>query len=117
MPKFLQKRWHGYHTVWAFALVLLLVIFLSFYNTILGLVGLSLAVAGGYAMLKTEMKFRRELVDYIGDLSFRIQRVEGEAVSVSPFGIVLYSEDKTVEWHNQFVVNMFPQSSRWSAHP
>ena len=39
MPKFLQKRWHGYHTVWAFALVLLLVIFLSFYNTILGLVG------------------------------------------------------------------------------
>ncbi|MBU5349569.1 DHH family phosphoesterase [Paenibacillus lautus] len=111
MPKFLQKRWHGYHTVWAFALVLLLVIFLSFYNTILGLVGLLLAVAGGYAMLKTEMKFRRELVDYIGDLSFRIQRVEGEAVSVLPFGIVLYSEDKTVEWHNQFVVNMFPQQS------
>ena len=34
-------------------------------------------------MLKTEMKFRRELVDYIGDLSFRIQRVEGEAVSVA----------------------------------
>lgn len=111
MPKFLQKRWHGYHTVWAFALVLLLVIFLSFYNTILGLVGLLLAVVGGYAMLKTEMKFRRELVDYIGDLSFRIQRVEGEAVSVLPFGIVLYSEDKTVEWHNQFVVNMFPQQS------
>lgn len=111
MPKFLQKRWHGYHTVWAFALVLLLVIFLSFYNTILGLVGLLLAVVGGYAMLKTEMKFRRDLVDYIGDLSFRIQRVEGEAVSVLPFGIVLYSEDKTVEWHNQFVVNMFPQQS------
>ncbi|MGE7825620.1 DHH family phosphoesterase [Paenibacillus sp. NPDC093718] len=111
MPKFLQKRWHGYHTVWAFALVLLLVIFLSFYNTILGLVGLLLAVVGGYAMLKTEMKFRRELVDYIGDLSFRIQRVEGEAVSVLPFGIVLYSEDKTVEWHNQFVINMFPQQS------
>ncbi|MDT1800475.1 hypothetical protein QK887_25755, partial [Salmonella enterica subsp. enterica serovar Oslo] len=76
---------------------------------ILGLVGLLLAVVGGYAMLKAEMKFRRELVDYIGDLSFRIQRVEGEAVSVLPFGIVLYSEDKTVEWHNRFVVNMFPQ--------
>ncbi|GIO93517.1 DHH family phosphoesterase [Paenibacillus lactis] len=111
MPKFLQKRWHGYHTVWAFALVLLLVIFLSFYNTILGLVGLLLAVIGGYAMLKAEMKFRRELVEYIGDLSFRIRRVEGEAVSVLPFGIVLYSEDKTVEWHNQFVVNMFPHQT------
>ncbi|KOP65804.1 hypothetical protein AMS62_11505 [Bacillus sp. FJAT-18019] len=111
MPKFLQKRWHGYHTVWAFALVLLLVIFLSYYNTILGLVGLLLAVVGGYAMLRAEMKFRRDLVDYIGDLSFRIQRVEGEAVSVLPFGIVLYSEDKTVEWHNRFVVNMFPHQS------
>lgn len=111
MPKFLQKRWHGYHTVWAFALVLLLVIFLSYYNTTLGLVGLVLAVVGGYAMLRAEMKFRRDLVDYIGDLSFRIQRVEGEAVSVLPFGIVLYSEDKTVEWHNRFVVNMFPHQS------
>ncbi|PAK50703.1 DHH family phosphoesterase [Paenibacillus sp. 7541] len=108
MPKFLQKRWHGYHTVWAFALVLLLVILLSYYNTILGIIALLLAVVGGYTMLKAEMKFRRELVDYIGDLSFRIQRVEGEAISALPIGIVLYSEDKTVEWHNQFVLNMFP---------
>lgn len=111
MPKFLQKRWHGYHTVWAFALVLLLVIFVSLYNTWLGLVGLLLALLSGYAMLKAEMKFRSDLVEYIGDLSFRIRRVEGEAVSVLPFGIVLYSEDKTVEWHNQFVVNMFPHQT------
>ncbi|MBO2944504.1 DHH family phosphoesterase [Paenibacillus sp. F411] len=108
MPKFLQKRWHGYYTVWAFALVLLLVIFISAYNTWLGLIGLFLSLASGYGMLKAEMKARRDLVEYIGDLSFRIRRVEGEAVSSLPFGIILYSEDKTVEWSNQFVGGMFP---------
>ncbi|WP_422658952.1 DHH family phosphoesterase [Paenibacillus sp. EC2-1] len=111
MPKFLQKRWHGYHTVWAFALVLLLVICLSIYNTWLGIIGLLLAVLSGYAMLKAEMKFRSDLLEYIGGLSFRIRRVEEEAVSVLPFGIVLYSEDKTVEWHNQFMVDMFPSQT------
>ncbi|WP_106769610.1 DHH family phosphoesterase [Paenibacillus faecalis] len=111
MPKFLQKRWHGYHTVWAFALVLLLVAFLSFYNTWAGVIGLLLAIISGYLMLRAELKFRSDLVEYIGDLSFRIRRVEGEAVSMLPFGIILYSEDKTVEWHNQFVVNMFPHQT------
>ncbi|NMO94212.1 DHH family phosphoesterase [Paenibacillus lemnae] len=108
MPKFLQKRWHGYYTVWAFTLLLLLVIFVSVYNTWLGLIGLFLALASGYGMLKAEMKARHDLVEYIGELSFRIRRVEGEAVSSLPFGIILYSEDKTVEWSNQFVAGMFP---------
>ncbi|WP_054958319.1 DHH family phosphoesterase [Paenibacillus dakarensis] len=111
MPKFLQKRWHGYHTVWAFALVLLLVIGISIYNTWLGILGVLLAIASGYVMLRAEMKFRSDLVEYIGGLSFRIHRVEGEAVSVLPFGIVLYSEDKTVEWHNKFIVDMFPEQT------
>ncbi|GAB6990976.1 DHH family phosphoesterase [Paenibacillus pini] len=111
MPKFLQKRWHGYYTVWAFMLLLLLVIIVTKYNWALGIICLCLVVALSYFMLKTEMKFRTNLLEYINGLSFRIKRVEGEAINVLPFGIILYSEDRTVEWHNRFTSTMFGQKS------
>lgn len=111
MPKFLKKRWHGYYTVWAFILLLLLVMFVTIYNWTLGLISLILASVLGIVMIKAEMAFRRELNDYINGLTIRIKRMEGEAVSMLPFGIVLYSEDRTVEWHNRFVAEMFHEKT------
>ncbi len=111
MPKFLQKRWHGYHSVWAFMLLLLLVIFVSWYNWPLGILCLCIVGVLSYLMLKTEMTFRKDLLEYINGLSFRIKRVEGEAVSMLPFGILLYSEDRTIEWNNRYVGVMFGRKS------
>ncbi|MEC0093747.1 DHH family phosphoesterase [Paenibacillus macquariensis] len=111
MPKFLQKRWHGYHSVWAFMLLLLLVIFVSWYNWPLGIISLCIVGVLSYLMLKTEMAFRKDLLEYINGLSFRIKRVEGEAVSMLPFGILLYSEDRTIEWNNRYVSVMFGRKS------
>ncbi|OAB47473.1 DHH family phosphoesterase [Paenibacillus antarcticus] len=111
MPKFLQKRWHGYHSVWAFMLLLLLVIFVSWYNWPLGIISLCIVGVLSYLMLKTEMAFRKDLLEYINGLSFRIKRVEGEAVSMLPFGILLYSEDRTIEWSNRYVSVMFGRKS------
>lgn len=111
MPKLLQKRWYGYQTVWVFMLELLLVIFVSYYNWILGLVSLCLVGGLAYVMLQAERRFRKELVKYVTDLTYRIKRVEGEAVSRLPFGLLLYGEDRTVEWHNRFVLGMFGRGS------
>ncbi|GGG08809.1 DHH family phosphoesterase [Paenibacillus aceti] len=111
MPNLLQKRWYGYQTVWVFMLELLLVIFISYYNWILGLVSLCLVGALAYTMLQAERRFRKELVKYVTDLTYRIKRVEGEAVSRLPFGLLLYGEDRTVEWHNRFVNGMFGRDS------
>ncbi|GIP22352.1 DHH family phosphoesterase [Paenibacillus sp. J22TS3] len=111
MPNLLQKRWYGYQTVWAFMLMLLLVIFVSYYNWILGLVGLCLVCALAYIMLQAERRFRKDMIQYITELTFRIKRVEGEAISRLPFGVLLYAEDKTVEWHNRFVKGMFGRGS------
>ncbi|WP_223070118.1 DHH family phosphoesterase [Paenibacillus caui] len=107
MPKLLQKRWHGYQTVWAFMLQLLLVIFISIYNWVLGLVGLCLVCGLSYTMLQSERRFRKELMRYVTDLTYRVKRVEGEAISRLPFGIILYSEDRTIEWHNRFISGVF----------
>lgn len=92
-------------------LQLLLVIFVSYYNWILGLVSLCLVGVLTYNMLQAERRFRKELVRYVTDLTYRIKRVEGEVVSSLPFGIMLYSEERTVEWHNQFVDRMYGRDS------
>ncbi|MBU5673694.1 DHH family phosphoesterase [Paenibacillus brevis] len=107
MPSLLQKRWHGYQTVWMFLLQLLLVIFVSFYNWILGLVALCLVGVLAYFMLQAERRFRKELVKYVTDLTYRIKRVEGEAIGRLPFGILLFSDDRVVEWHNHYVAGVF----------
>ncbi|ULO07586.1 DHH family phosphoesterase [Paenibacillus sp. 19GGS1-52] len=111
MPKFLQRRWHGYHTVWAFMLLLVLIIIVSTYNWALGVASLFLAGTLCFSMLKAEISFRRNLVEYINGLSFRIKRVEGEAVSMLPLGIILYSEDRTVEWNNRNAGEIFARKS------
>lgn len=111
MPKFLLKRWHGYQTIWAFALLLLLDAFLVAYNWPLGLVCLVLVAILGFVMVKAELNFRRELNEYIKGLNLRIKRVEGEVVSNLPLGIVLYSEDRSVEWNNRFVSRMFGEKT------
>ncbi|MEG6589445.1 DHH family phosphoesterase [Paenibacillus barengoltzii] len=111
MPNVLQKRWYGYQTVWMFMLQLLLVIFVSYFNWILGLVSLCLVSVLTFSMLRAERQFRQELIRYVTDLNYRIKRVEGEAVSKLPFGLILYSEERTVEWHNQFVAGMYDKDS------
>lgn len=111
MPNVLQKRWYGYQTVWMFMLQLLLVIFVSYFHWILGLVSLCLVGVLTYSMLRAERQFRQELVRYVTDLSYRVKRVEGEAVSKLPFGLILYSEERAVEWHNQFVAGMYDKDS------
>lgn len=111
MPKFLQKRWHGYHSVWAFMLLLLLVIFVSWYNWPLGILCLCIVSVLSYLTLKTEMAFRKDLLEYINGLSFRIKRVEGEAMSMLPFGIILYSDERTIEWNNHYVSELCRRKS------
>ncbi|MFD1138997.1 DHH family phosphoesterase [Paenibacillus urinalis] len=111
MPKFLLKRWHGYQTVWAFALLLILDAFLVAYNWPLGLVCFVLIAVLGFIMVKKEFVFRRELVDYMGSLNLRIKRVEGEVSASIPLGIVLYSEDRSIEWHNPYVSRMFEEKT------
>ncbi|WP_150272658.1 DHH family phosphoesterase [Paenibacillus tepidiphilus] len=111
MPKFLLRRWHGYHTVWAFMLLLVLIIVVSIYNPVLGVASLFVTGTMCFSMLKAEISFRRNLVEYINGLSFRIKRVEGEAVSMLPLGIMLYGEDRTVEWHNRNAGEIFARKT------
>ncbi|MBP1906286.1 c-di-AMP phosphodiesterase-like protein [Paenibacillus turicensis] len=111
MSNLLQKRWHGYHSVWVFLLQLLLVIVVSYYNWIIGLVLLCLVLILNYGLIQAERRFNKELTMYVTNLTYRVKRVEGEALQHLPFGIVLYSPEHTVEWHNHFVCAMYDKET------
>ncbi len=107
MPNFLLKRWYGYRTVWAFLLLLVLTAFVTAYNWPLGLLSLCLVFAVVLFMLQAELKFRRELAEYTSTLSYRVGSIEGEVTNRLPFGLLLYDSDRTIEWHNRQVSQLF----------
>ncbi|NBC70800.1 DHH family phosphoesterase [Paenibacillus sacheonensis] len=111
MPKFLIKRWHGMHHLWALVLMLLMAITLATYEWKLGVIGLVLAGAIGVYSVMAERAFRRDLKMYLGTLSYRVKKAGREVISDLPFGIILYNEDKTIEWHNVFITNMMERDS------
>ncbi|WP_019537191.1 DHH family phosphoesterase [Paenibacillus ginsengihumi] len=111
MPKFLLKRWHGMHNVWTFALLLALIIILFWYQWAVGLIALLLAGVLGYFTLAAEQAFRKDLNEYVSTLSHRVKRASSEVIHELPLGIVLYNEEKVVEWHNPFVGKILDRDS------
>lgn len=111
MPKFLVQRWHGMHNVWALALIFLLTAALTWFYWPLGIVALVAGGAVGGFSLLAERAFRKEWNDYVLTLSSRIRGVGTEVVGGLPFGIILYNEDREVEWHNGFISSIMERTS------
>ena len=111
MPKFLLQRWHGMHAVWALVLIFLLTVTLAWYQWMLGLAGLLLGGAVGVYSMIAERAFRKEFNDYVLTLSHRIKNVGNDVIGHLPFGIILYNEDKEVQWHNAFIGTIAGRSS------
>lgn len=111
MPKFLLKRWHGMHIVWIFALLIALTFIFFLYQWVIALLALILCCVLGYYTLKAEQAFRKDLNHYVATLSHRVKRAGSEVIHGLPFGIVLYNEEKIIEWHNPFVAQMLGKDS------
>jgi len=111
MPKFFLKRWHGLHMHLGFAFVLLLAIVLAAYEWFLGLVAFIGAAALFWLGVRSERAFRREFRDYVLTLTHRIKKSSRDVVQELPIGIVLYNEQKEIEWHNPFAALMTGRDS------
>lgn len=111
MPKLWFQRWYVKHTIWALVIVLGLTVILAFYNwkvALLGILGLLVLI---FITMAMERSFRNELERYLGTLGYRVKRAGDEAVAELPYGIVLYSDQMIIEWHNRYVSDMLEQDS------
>ncbi|WP_068776505.1 DHH family phosphoesterase [Paenibacillus sp. FJAT-26967] len=111
MPKFLSKRWHGQHMVWTFALLGALTIVLFLYEWVLGIAALLASGSILYFSWKAESAFRHDLNAYLGTITHRVKKAAGDVISELPIGMVLYNEDKEIEWHNPFVAKLAEKES------
>ncbi|WP_141336458.1 DHH family phosphoesterase [Paenibacillus sp. tmac-D7] len=106
MPKFLLKRWHGMHVYWLFALLLVLILTISCFVWQLGVVALVVCGVLAYYTFQAERAFRQDLTHYVSTLSHRVKKAGSDVIHELPVGILLYNEEKTIEWHNPFVARM-----------
>ncbi|WJH36206.1 DHH family phosphoesterase [Paenibacillus sp. CC-CFT747] len=111
MPKFLLKRWHGLHIVWTFVLIIGLIAALAAYHWVPAFVGLVLTGALAYFMLQAEKAFRKDLNEYIGTLSHRVKKAGSKVMQEMPIGILVYSENKVIEWHNPYLAEILGRES------
>lgn len=111
MPKFLVTRWHGMHQVWSFVLMILMTLALSWYEWLLGLLGLLLTGGVLVYTILAERAFRKDLKTYLTTLSFRVKKAGDDVISELPFGIIIYNEDRTVEWHNPYIAQILDKES------
>lgn len=111
MPKFLITRWHGMHQIWAFILMALMTVALAWFEWLLGLLALLLTGAVGAYTVLAERAFRKDLKSYLGTLSYRVKKAGNDVVSELPFGIILYNEERTVEWHNPYIADILERES------
>ncbi|WP_424767770.1 DHH family phosphoesterase [Paenibacillus sp. sgz302251] len=111
MPKFLVTRWHGMHQIWAFLVMALMTVALAWFVWWLGLLALLLTTGVLVYTIMAERAFRKDLKAYLGTLSYRVKKAGNDVISELPFGIILYNEDRTVEWHNPYVAGMLERES------
>lgn len=116
MYKFLLNRWHGLHILWGFILLLVLTITLFIYEWILGVSALLLSAVLIYYTWLAEKQFRRDLNNYITTLSHRVKKAGNEVIQEMPIGIILYNDDKKVEWHNAYLGTIVQQEDVLGQH-
>ncbi|MDC3415052.1 DHH family phosphoesterase [Terrihalobacillus insolitus] len=103
MPEFFKKPTMSNHLWIIYAISIVLLGFIWYYQWILGLLMTLFLGASFYYSIKTEQQLISETERYITTLSHRVKKVGEEALLEMPIGIVLFSEEYVIEWANPYM--------------
>lgn len=104
MPAFTDKPVQmGKHIIGIYSLSFLLIVFLFYYNWVIGVIMAVLYAISLYYSIWREKKLVDQTEAYISTLSYRVKKVGEEALLEMPVGIVLYGEDYDIEWANTYM--------------
>ncbi|QQE74436.1 DHH family phosphoesterase [Brevibacillus composti] len=106
MPKFLLKRWYGLHMVLALTFSLLLLGILTLHHWMYGAIGVICLIGLVIYVLQAEKGFQRDLRLYLATVTHRVKKAGEGVIQEMPIGILLYNEEKVIEWVNPFMTNM-----------
>ncbi len=103
MPQFITKPKMGSHLIGIYLLSFILLTFIFYYHWITGIIMSVLFAISLYYSIHKEKQLVDRTEEYISTLSYRVKKVGSEALLEMPIGIVLYSEDFTIEWANPYM--------------
>mgnify|MGYP001070990737 CR=1 FL=1 len=106
MPKFLLKRWYGIHMILTLVFSFLLLGILSLQHWLYGAIGAVFLIALVGFAYRAEKGFQRDLRIYLTNVSYRVKKAGDGVISELPIGILLYNEEKAIEWVNPFMTEM-----------
>ncbi|TGB01240.1 DHH family phosphoesterase [Halobacillus salinus] len=103
MPNFFKKPTMSGHLWIIYLISLVLLGFIWYYQWMLGLMMTLFLAASIFYSVRTEQHMINETEEYISTLSYRVKKVGEEALLEMPIGIVLYSDEYTIEWANPYM--------------
>jgi c-di-AMP phosphodiesterase-like protein len=99
------------HHLWTFIWMIALTMVLFTYQWWIGTLSLFVCGALIYYTLMAEKAFRKDLNRYIATITHRVRKTGTDVIHELPIGMVLYNEEKQVEWNNPFIAAMFDKDS------
>jgi len=106
MPKFLLKRWYGLHMVLALSFSLLLLVILTLHHWMYGAIGIVCLIGLILYAIQAEKGFQRDLRLYLATITHRVKKAGEAVIQEMPIGILLYNEEKVIEWVNPYMTDM-----------
>lgn len=106
MPEFLLKKLHGYHIIALFAVAVIFIGILMIYQWVIGILGLFSIAILLFITIQAKRTFKKEVEQYISTLSYRVNKAGEEAVTKLPIGVLLYNEEKLIQWANPMVMSI-----------
>lgn len=86
-----------------------------FYEWFIGIALTAVLIIIIILSLRAEDRLRRRTEQYVSTLSYRVKKVGEEALLEMPVGIILYSEDREIEWANPYLNDFIDRSIHyWS---
>ena len=109
MPELFSKRRYGLAVIALLLFSVLLLGALTYYQWRLGLAGLILLVLLFLYVFRTQSVFEQDIENYIQTLTHRVNKAGEEAVTKLPIGILLYNEEKEIQWANPYMRQFLPE--------
>ncbi|WP_156289918.1 DHH family phosphoesterase [Oceanobacillus salinisoli] len=103
MPDIQKKPTLSRHLWVIYSLSIILLLFIWYYEWVLGIIMTALLAASLYYSIRTEKTIIDETEAYISTISHRIKKVGEEALLEMPFGIILFNDDFEIEWSNPYI--------------
>src|SRR5699024_7119174 len=69
----------------------------------IGLIGANLLTLSFYYMYLSDKRYQYDQLEYISNLSYRVEGVGNDTLFQMPIGIILYNDSYEIEWINPYM--------------